>query len=105
MVACCKLREWLNDCLDSPRVKFYETLTVGVTDCCSKAIIDLCYDSKEHLGKIYMMCFLVVSETFVIIFNLLASFLLTFWQSKNLQIQTPKVNPVFSHSFLPNNCL
>ena len=70
----CKKQMVKNNSFDGGIVKFYQTQVPGVGDCCSKTIIILSHASKRHLGRIHIICFLVLKETFVTILTLVANF-------------------------------
>ena len=54
-------------------VKFYQTQILGVDDYCFKTIVILCHTSKRHLGRIHIMYFHILKETFVTIITLVAN--------------------------------
>ena len=108
---CCilwKKRMVKNDDFGSGIVKFYQTQILGVDDCCSKAIVISWHTSKRHLGRIHIIYFLILKETFVTILTSVANFFS--WCFDKVKVikfkgQSSTVNPTVNRSAFLNNYL
>ena len=108
MIEFCKISEWEKDYLDTRIVEFYQTQTLALAGCCSKAIIILCHSLEKLFGRIDIMDLLLLREIFIAVLLHLPIFLVNVLEklkSTNSKVNCQRCNPMVNRDIRLNKCL